>query len=109
MQLFGDLRADVGDQGERVALSSEVGVTSADEFEKVRLAGVVRDGISEVTVKFEDGREMVVPVRDNAFWVDVTGVGVPTSVAWNDGHGSHRVPTYVESPKATIDRYESGR
>lgn len=89
-----------------VALSTEVAVGQGGSYTKVQLAGIVRDGIGEVRFSLADGDQVAVPVRDNVFWVDLTGRARPTEMHWDDAGGTHTRPTGIVPASALLREFE---
>jgi hypothetical protein len=66
--------------GQILVLGASAGTGAAPQV----LAGLTPDGVSSVTVSYEDGSTAAVPVKDNGFAV-VTGGRTPRSLRWDNG------------------------
>jgi hypothetical protein len=88
-----------------IALSTDVAVGRDGSYTEVQLAGIVRDGISEVRFLLADGDLVSVPVQDNVFQVDLTGRARPTEMRWDDAAGTHSRPTGITPASVLLTEY----
>jgi hypothetical protein len=64
-----------------------------------RVAGIAKDGVDAVTVVLDDGAQVVAPVSENAFRVDVRGA--PVELRWSEpggGQSAVRLPSLTAAP-----------
>lgn len=58
---------------------------------KIRIAGLVPDGIESIDIDLKDGQRTAAEVTDNGYQVDVTTI--PRTVGWDTVGGEIRIPT----------------
>jgi hypothetical protein len=78
-------------------------------YGRLRLSGLVRDGIDSVTVTLANGRDRVMAVKENVFILELTDVEaseVPVRLTWVDDAGAHSKPTGMETPQVVAERLE---
>jgi hypothetical protein len=75
-----------------VAIQTGFSTTPDGRVQASEVAGMVVDGIEEVRLTRPGADDIVVPVRDGAFWLDLTKVDpAPTAARWRDAAGKEHV------------------
>lgn len=58
---------------------------------KIRIAGLVPDGIDSIAIDLKDGKRTTADVSENGYQVDVTAI--PRTVGWDTVGGEMKIPT----------------
>jgi hypothetical protein len=75
-----------------VAIATAFSGTPGDRIDAREVSGMVVDGIKEVRLTRPGADDIVVPVKDGAFRLDLTNAGpAPTAARWRDAAGEEHV------------------
>jgi hypothetical protein len=72
------------------------GYTAAGEIKYAHIFGIATDEVSEVRIRVDTGGTVVVPVRDNGLWVELSAT--PLSASWTFQGTVHTQEPLVRAP-----------